>query len=101
GCMQLAAGRCRQRRGAAGPAGPVHDHEDSLDHGASFPGIRSQEQSQAGLIIAFQMSTTASLRFTISPAASQVDQAERERRLANPGFGQIFTEHMVSIHWNE
>src|SRR5207245_1571319 len=26
--------------------------------------------------------------------------AERERRLANPGFGRIFTEHMVRILWD-
>ena len=26
--------------------------------------------------------------------------AERERRLADPGFGRIFTEHMVRIRWS-
>jgi branched-chain amino acid aminotransferase len=28
-----------------------------------------------------------------------VPAAERERRLADPGFGRIFTEHMVRIRW--
>ena len=47
------------------------------------------------------MSTTAGLRFTVTPARSRVAEAERRRRLENPGFGQIFTENMVSIRWNE
>ena len=27
--------------------------------------------------------------------------AERERVLANPGFGQVFTDHMICIDWTE
>lgn len=38
--------------------------------------------------------------FTVTPNPEPVDEAEREVRLANPGFGQIFTDHMVIIDWN-
>jgi branched-chain amino acid aminotransferase len=47
------------------------------------------------------VSTTAGIRFTVTPAKSRAGEAERRRRLENPGFGQIFGEHMVSIRWNE
>jgi branched-chain amino acid aminotransferase len=46
------------------------------------------------------MSTTASIRIQVSPAASRVSAEERERALANPGFGKVFTEHMITIAWN-
>lgn len=32
-------------------------------------------------------------------AASRLNDAEREAALADPGFGKIFTDHMVSIIW--
>jgi branched-chain amino acid aminotransferase len=46
------------------------------------------------------VSTTASIRFTITPATARAGAEERAARLANPGFGRIFTEHMVSIRWD-
>ncbi len=46
------------------------------------------------------MSTTAGLRFTITPAGTVLGKAERERLLENPGFGQIFSEHLISIRWD-
>jgi branched-chain amino acid aminotransferase len=46
------------------------------------------------------VSTTASIRFTVSPAQGRKSAEERSRLLANPGFGRIFSEHMVSIHWD-
>jgi branched-chain amino acid aminotransferase len=46
------------------------------------------------------MSTTASIRFTISPEKARKSAEERSRLLANPGFGRIFTEHMVFIRWD-
>jgi branched-chain amino acid aminotransferase len=46
------------------------------------------------------LSTTAGIRFTVSPVQSRAGDAERARLLENPGFGRIFSEHMVSIHWN-
>jgi len=44
-------------------------------------------------------STTSALRFEYHPAATRMSAAERERLLANPGFGRVFTEHMVSAQW--
>jgi len=42
----------------------------------------------------------ASVRFSVQPASERVSAMERARLLANPGFGRIFTEHMVSIQWD-
>lgn len=48
-----------------------------------------------------RLSTEASaLEFTVSPVARRVASAPRERQLVDPGFGRIFTEHMVRIDWN-
>jgi branched-chain amino acid aminotransferase len=44
---------------------------------------------------------TSELTFRVNQLQSRVSRAERERLLANPGFGQIFTEHMVRIQWNK
>jgi len=46
------------------------------------------------------VSTTAGIRIAVHPVKSRVPAAERARRLENPGFGQIFSEHMVSLRWN-
>jgi branched-chain amino acid aminotransferase len=46
------------------------------------------------------VSTTAGIRFSVSPVANRVPAAERDRRLASPGFGRVFTDHMVSIQWD-
>ena len=32
-------------------------------------------------------------------AADRLSDAEREAVLADPGFGKVFTDHMVSITW--
>src|SRR5207245_9930432 len=45
-------------------------------------------------------SRTSAIKFHASPTSRRVPSAERERRLADPGFGRIFTEHMVRIRWN-
>ena len=42
---------------------------------------------------------TSSLRFRVTRAHHRVSAAEREELLADPGFGRIFTEHMVRIRW--
>ncbi len=47
------------------------------------------------------LSTTAGVRFTVTPVANRAGAAERSRLLANPGFGQLFSEHMISMRWNE
>ena len=44
-------------------------------------------------------SKTSALRFDYRPSPTRVPADERERQLANPGFGRVFTEHMVRAHW--
>jgi branched-chain amino acid aminotransferase len=41
------------------------------------------------------------ITFAIRPTASPVPAARRAELLASPGFGQIFTDHMVTIQWAE
>ena len=41
------------------------------------------------------------LQFTRTENPSAVAVEEREKILANPGFGQFFTDHMVDICWSE
>jgi branched-chain amino acid aminotransferase len=43
---------------------------------------------------------TSALEFKVTPAAHRVASEARERLLADPGFGRLFTEHMVRIDWN-
>lgn len=47
------------------------------------------------------MSGGDSLDFEIRPNPRPVAAAEREALLANPGFGRVFTDHMVTIRWAE
>ena len=44
---------------------------------------------------------TDALRFKVTRAGRRVPAHERERLLADPGFGRIFTEHMVRIRWDK
>jgi branched-chain amino acid aminotransferase len=44
-------------------------------------------------------STGREITFELHPASDPVPAAEREQRLVDPGFGQIFTDHMVTIRW--
>jgi len=44
-------------------------------------------------------STTSAVRFEYQPATTRTPAAERERLLTNPGFGHVFTEHMVRAQW--
>jgi branched-chain amino acid aminotransferase len=43
---------------------------------------------------------TTGLKFKVRQVESRVPAAERERLLADPGFGRLFTEHMVRIRWH-
>lgn len=45
--------------------------------------------------------TGGSLEFTVSRAANPATDAERESILAEPGFGKYFTDHMVSIDYED
>lgn len=44
---------------------------------------------------------TSTLSFTIERNPHPVAPAERARLLANPGFGRVFTDHMVMIRYDE
>jgi branched-chain amino acid aminotransferase len=45
-------------------------------------------------------STSREIAFALHPASDPVPPEERERLLADPGFGRIFTDHMVTIRWS-
>jgi branched-chain amino acid aminotransferase len=47
------------------------------------------------------MSGGDKLDFEIRPNPRPVAAAEREARLADPGFGRVFTDHMVTVRWTE
>jgi branched-chain amino acid aminotransferase len=47
------------------------------------------------------MSGGDNLDFEIRPNAAPVSDSERSALLANPGFGRIFTDHMVTIRYAE
>ncbi|GBH31934.1 branched-chain amino acid aminotransferase [Sphingobium xenophagum] len=40
-------------------------------------------------------------RFTVTPSPRVLSADEREQLLADPGFGRIFTDHMVTIRYTE
>jgi len=40
-------------------------------------------------------------RFTVTPSPKALSADEREQLLADPGFGHIFTDHMVTIRYTE
>ena len=39
--------------------------------------------------------------FTRVPHPSPVADATRAQAIADPGFGKVFTDHMITIEWNE
>ncbi len=39
------------------------------------------------------------ISFTLNPTAEPVAAARRAELMANPGFGRVFTDHMVTIAW--
>jgi branched-chain amino acid aminotransferase len=57
---------------------------------------QSLKSQKAGL---FVMSGGDSLDFEIRPNPAPVAAAERAALLANPGFGRIFTDHMVTVRY--
>lgn len=42
----------------------------------------------------------APLPIELKPSARPLSDAERSARLADPGFGRVFTDHMVTIRWS-
>jgi branched-chain amino acid aminotransferase len=45
-------------------------------------------------------SPATEIDFEIHPSQARVPAAERERMLAAPGFGQVFTDHMITLRWS-
>jgi branched-chain amino acid aminotransferase len=43
----------------------------------------------------------AQIDFEIHPSQARVPAAERARALESPGFGQVFTDHMITMRWTE
>jgi branched-chain amino acid aminotransferase len=39
------------------------------------------------------------VQFAVTPASSPVPGEERDAVLANPGFGRVHTDHMVTVRW--
>src|SRR3989454_1772961 len=52
-----------------------------------------------GLYCGRSVSSTPPLTLEVTGSKVRTPAAERERLLADPGFGRIFTEHMVRISW--
>lgn len=46
------------------------------------------------------LSADPTLEFRTTSSSKPTSQADREAVLANPGFGQHFTDHMVAIDWD-
>jgi branched-chain amino acid aminotransferase len=46
------------------------------------------------------VSSNSEIEFALHPTSAPVPAAERERLLAAPGFGRVFTDHMVTIRWS-
>ncbi|MCF2528607.1 branched-chain amino acid aminotransferase [Yinghuangia soli] len=44
---------------------------------------------------------TTSMTIDLKPTATPLSDDERAARMTNPGFGRVFTEHMVTIRWSE
>ena len=45
-------------------------------------------------------SSDTEIDFEIHQSTARVPAAERERMCAAPGFGQVFTDHMVTLRWS-
>ena len=45
------------------------------------------------------MSVQSAVTFSVRPGTTLVDDAARSEILANPAFGKVFTDHMVSATW--
>lgn len=44
-------------------------------------------------------SSHATLPIELKPSAQPLPDAERAARMENPGFGRVFTDHMVTVRW--
>ena len=47
------------------------------------------------------MNADGNLQFSIEPNPAALAEAERAPLLEDPGFGRVFTDHMVTVTWSE
>ena len=52
-------------------------------------------------MIGEQLDEGGDLRLLFEPSKEPVPAHERERRIADPGFGRVFTDHMAVVHYDE
>ena len=41
------------------------------------------------------------MKINVIPSTKKLADAEREKCVAEPGFGKYFTDHMVVAEWNQ
>lgn len=70
----------------------------SLDKSARVAG---RPIAAAPAPVSARESKAISLKFEIRPAASPLSDSERMARLADPGFGRIFTDHLAVVDYSE
>jgi branched-chain amino acid aminotransferase len=46
------------------------------------------------------VAVTDGITFKVTPVTRRVPASERERTMADPGFGKVFSEHMATISWD-
>jgi branched-chain amino acid aminotransferase len=86
----------------AGPFAPASGREPPPDRLGSLQipsPVGHPFHQRARITVGAVSPNTSSLRFKVTHAAHRATAAEREELLADPGFGRIFTEHMVRIRW--
>ena len=55
----------------------------------------TKSEARAGSAVA-----TEGISFKVTPVTGRAPAAERERIMANPGFGKVFSEHLATISWD-
>ncbi len=69
---------------------------------AFHTGVKPRKTMAVGTMLESRTQTSdADLSFEVIDHPEPVDLTERARRLENPGFGRVFTDHMVTIRYRE
>src|ERR1700738_5402458 len=69
--------------------------------GVSFEQARRAKPAAEIAPVPTAGSKTMSLKFEIQPAKNPTSEKERAARLADPGFGRIFTDHMAVVRYDQ
>jgi branched-chain amino acid aminotransferase len=56
--------------------------------------------SQIAIVVQEERILDNKPEFRVVPSSNSVPGAERARILENPGFGKVFTDHMVTVSWD-